>query len=218
MALHLNKPESSSPRDAMCHVWLKLAHWFWRRKFLNLSMYFRYFVIISPSKRSGSIIWTILNPSHSRMLCAKFGWNLLTGSGEDLWNLSMYFHYFLLIINYLPLEKGGDLHLNKLEWPSPKILCAKFCQCYFGWNAQRFWRRRRECEKFTRTTMTMDTNKLWSEKLTRNAHMKRQCFSTHCVKVISKVKVFKSRLNTKVKVLYVGTHRKVLSLRILSKL
>ena len=27
---------------------------------------------------------------------------------------------FSLIRNYLPLEKGGVLHLNKLECPSPK--------------------------------------------------------------------------------------------------
>ena len=33
VALHLNKHESPSPKDAMCQVWLKLAHWFWRRRF-----------------------------------------------------------------------------------------------------------------------------------------------------------------------------------------
>ena len=26
-ALHLNKLESPSPKDALCPVWLKLAHW-----------------------------------------------------------------------------------------------------------------------------------------------------------------------------------------------
>ena len=31
-ALHLNKPESPSPKDALCQVWLKLAQWFWRRR------------------------------------------------------------------------------------------------------------------------------------------------------------------------------------------
>ena len=48
--------------------------------------------------------------------------------------------------------------------------------------------------------------------VTRNAHMKCRSFSTHCKKVISKVKFLKSRLNSKVKVWYVGTHSKVLSL------
>ena len=28
----LNKLESSSPNDALCQVWLKLAQWFWRRR------------------------------------------------------------------------------------------------------------------------------------------------------------------------------------------
>ena len=31
VALHMYKLESSSPRDTLCQVWLKLAQWFWRR-------------------------------------------------------------------------------------------------------------------------------------------------------------------------------------------
>ena len=31
-ALHLIKIESPSPKDALCQVWLKLAQWFWRRR------------------------------------------------------------------------------------------------------------------------------------------------------------------------------------------
>ena len=46
-------------------------------------MYFRYFVIISPWKRAGPFIWTNLNPLDPRMLCAKFGWNWPSGSGEE---------------------------------------------------------------------------------------------------------------------------------------
>ena len=45
-------------------------------------MYFHYFVIISPSKRVEPFIWTNLNPLHPRMLCAKFGWNWLSGHGS----------------------------------------------------------------------------------------------------------------------------------------
>ena len=51
--------------------------------FLISSMYFRYFVIISPCKRAGPFIWTNLNPLYPRMLCAKFGWNWPSGSGEE---------------------------------------------------------------------------------------------------------------------------------------
>ena len=69
-ALHLNKLESPSPKDALCQVWLKLAQWFWRGRFFN------------------------------------------------------FVNVFSLFRNYLPLEKGGALHLNKLESPLPKdALC-----------------------------------------------------------------------------------------------
>ena len=68
--LHLNKQEFPSPKDALCQVWLKLAQWFWRRRFFN------------------------------------------------------FVNVFSLFRNYLPLEKGGALHLNKLESPLPKdALC-----------------------------------------------------------------------------------------------
>ena len=44
---------------------------------------------------------------------------------------------FLLFRNYLPLEKGGTFHLNKLESSSPKdALCHVLLKL-----AQRFWRR-----------------------------------------------------------------------------
>ena len=51
--------------------------------FLISSMYFLYYVIISPWKRAWPFIWTNLNPLHPRMLCAKFGWNWPSGSGEE---------------------------------------------------------------------------------------------------------------------------------------
>ena len=44
-ALHLNKLESPSPKDALCQVGMRLALWLWsRRFFLISSMYFHYFV------------------------------------------------------------------------------------------------------------------------------------------------------------------------------
>ena len=36
------------PKNELCQDWLKLIRWFGEEDFLNLSMYFRYFVIISP--------------------------------------------------------------------------------------------------------------------------------------------------------------------------
>ena len=48
-----------------------------------LSLYFHYFVMISPWKRALPFIWTKnLNPLHLRMLCAKLGWNWPTDPQE----------------------------------------------------------------------------------------------------------------------------------------
>ena len=56
-ALHLNKLESPSPKDALCQVWLKLAQWFWRKRFLNFVNVFSLLRIISPWKKAGPFIW-----------------------------------------------------------------------------------------------------------------------------------------------------------------
>ena len=47
------------------------------------SMYFRFFVIISPWKWAVPFIWTNYGPLYPRMLCAKFGWNWSSGSWEE---------------------------------------------------------------------------------------------------------------------------------------
>ena len=44
---------------------------------------FRYFVIISSWKKAGPFFWTNLNPIQPKMLCAKYGWNWHSGSGEE---------------------------------------------------------------------------------------------------------------------------------------
>ena len=43
VALHLNKLEFPSPKDALCQLWLKFAKWFWRRflNFVNVFLLFR---------------------------------------------------------------------------------------------------------------------------------------------------------------------------------
>ena len=123
MVLYLNTLESPSSKDALYQVWLKLAQWFWWRGLLNFVEYFCYFVIISPWKRVGPFFWTNLNPLHPRVLCAKFGWNWLSVSGEEDFNFN-FVNVFSPFHNYLPLEKGGALHLNKLESPSHRdALC-----------------------------------------------------------------------------------------------
>ena len=90
-------------------------------------MYFLYFVIISPWKGAGPFLWTNLNLLHSRMHCAKFGWNWLSGPGEEAFLiLSMYFRFFVIIS---PWKKAGPFIWTNLNPLYPKMLCAKF-----GWN------------------------------------------------------------------------------------
>ena len=85
-------------------------------------MYFRYFVIISPWKRAGPFIWTNLNPLHPRMLCAKFGWNWPSGSGEEDFSISsIYFRHFLF-----PWKRAGPFIWIKLNPLHPRMICAKF--------------------------------------------------------------------------------------------
>ena len=82
-ALHLNKLESHSPKDALCQVWLKLVQWFWRWKFLKVLNVFLLFPIYLPFGKGVAFIWTNLNPLHPGILCAKFSWNWPSGSGEE---------------------------------------------------------------------------------------------------------------------------------------
>ena len=90
-------------------------------------MYFAYFIIISPWKRAGPFIWKNLNPLYPRMLCANFGWNWLSASGEeDFLILSMYLHYFVIIS---PWKRAGPFIWRNLNPLHPRMLCAKF-----GWN------------------------------------------------------------------------------------
>ena len=60
----LQKLETPSLKDGFCKVWLKLARWFWRKKsenetffFCHLSMYFWYFLLTSPWKKTWPFVW-----------------------------------------------------------------------------------------------------------------------------------------------------------------
>ena len=118
--LHLNKLESPAPKDAICQVWLILAQWFWRGRFLFSSMYNCYLVIISPWKRAGPFIWSNLNPLYTRMLCAKFCWNWPSISGEENF---LPFHY------HLPWKRVG-----LFTWTNYYPLHPRMLFVMFGWN------------------------------------------------------------------------------------
>ena len=81
-------------------------------------MYFYLFRKYLPLEKAGPFIWTNLNPRHHRILCTYFGWNCPSGSVEEAFLNSV--NAFSFYRNYLPLETGVSLHLNKLESASPK--------------------------------------------------------------------------------------------------
>ena len=75
------------------------------------------------------------------MLCAKFGCNWSSGSGEE--DFLNFVNLFSLFLNYLPLEKGRALYLNKIESPSLKDALYKVWLILAKW-----FRRRRLIFKF----------------------------------------------------------------------
>ena len=82
IVLILLRIESPSPKRCFVPSLVEigpLANGYGGEDYLNLLMYFHYFVIISPWERWWSFNWTNLNP----MLCAKFCWNWSSDSGED---------------------------------------------------------------------------------------------------------------------------------------
>ena len=96
------------------------------------------------------------------MLCAKFGLYRPKASWEKYFlNLSMYFRNFVMIS---PWKYEMVLHLNKLEFPSPRMRCAKFGLNWpsgFGEEDDnvKSLRQRRKRQRLI-------TDKFWSEKLT----------------------------------------------------
>ena len=116
------KLESPSPKDALCQDWLKLAQWFWRRRFLSFVNVFSLFRNYLPLEKGGALHLNKLeSPSPKDALCQV--WLKLA---QWFWRRGLFnfVNVFSLFHNYLPLEKGGALHLKKLESPSPRdTLC-----------------------------------------------------------------------------------------------
>ena len=159
MALHLNKHDFPSPKDALCQVCLKLAlcTWFLRRDCSSSSVYFAISLLSPQGKKRGpsfeqpSIPFTqaCFVPS----LEASTQWLLRT-------RFLKFVNVFSLFRYYLSLENNMSLHLNKLESPSPM---DALCQVLL--KIAQWFLRRWKCETFT-NTQTMDGGNRWSKKLT----------------------------------------------------
>ena len=69
-ALHLNKLEFLFPKDALCQVWLKLAQWFWKGRFLNFINVFSLFRYYVPSEKGMALhLYKLESPSPKDALC-----------------------------------------------------------------------------------------------------------------------------------------------------
>ena len=87
--------------------------------FVNVFSLFRNNI---PLEKGRTLQLNKLEPHHTKMVWAKFGWNWINGSGEEDFLNDV--NVFSLFRNYFPLEKGGVLLLNKLESPLSKdALC-----------------------------------------------------------------------------------------------
>ena len=68
-ALHLKELESPPPKDALCQVWVKLAQWFWRRRFLNFLNVFSLFHNYLPLEIGGTRVANNHSPTRK---CEQF--------------------------------------------------------------------------------------------------------------------------------------------------
>ena len=135
MVPYLNKLQSPSPKGALCHVWLKLSQWFWRRRLFNFVYVFSIFCYFHLEKGGTHHLNKFESPSPKDALChvwlklAQWFWRRRF---FNLVNVFLQFRY------YLPWENGKALHLKKIESSSPK---DALCQVWLKL-AQWFLRRR----------------------------------------------------------------------------
>ena len=133
LVLYLNKLEFTLSKNNLYQVWLNLACWFCRRRFLKISVYFYYFVIISHWRRAIPFFWTSPLPPKDD-LCqvwlklAQWFWR------KFLNDLALFWHF----CDYLPFEEELALYLTKTESPSPKNNLYQVWLNLACW----FWRRR----------------------------------------------------------------------------
>ena len=87
-----------------------------REQFKSINTYDYVITLIKRRKKTLLSLWqlngSLFNKIESHS--PKFGWNWPHGSEED------FFNFVNIFRNNLPLEKGGALHLNKLEFVSRK--------------------------------------------------------------------------------------------------
>ena len=131
----LVKPWVSSPKYALCKVWLKLALWFWRRKSLKFCQCSFIFSKLSTlGKGHGPSFERTWNPFTKGCYVP----TLVEIGPAVLEKIFEFCQCIFAILILSPLGKGMVIYLNKLESP---LLKDALCQVWLRL-AKRFWRRR----------------------------------------------------------------------------
>jgi hypothetical protein len=123
--------------------------------------YYYIFVIIPPLKRTWPFFWTNLNSTHPRIICTKFDWIWLTGSGEA--DLKKKIRSIFTLSPLSLLGEGLSHSLNKLKSPSPKNDLWQVWLKLVQW----FWRRSRKCKSLQMDRQTDRCRTTGNEKSSR---------------------------------------------------
>ena len=123
MALHLNKFQYPSPKDGLCQVLLKLAQWFWRRRFLNFVNVFSLFRNYLYLEKDSALHFPFTQECNMRSL-VEIG--PMVPEKKIFFN---FFDVFSLFRHYLPTKRAGSIIWTNLSPHHPMMHCAKF-----GWN------------------------------------------------------------------------------------
>ena len=117
-----------SPKDDLCKVWLELAKWFWRRRFLKFVKVFPLFRNYLPLEMGGALFEQIWIPFTVWCIVPSFfevGSVVLEKMIFQIRQM-MDFRNFLIIS---PGKRTEPFIWTNFNLPHPKMICAK---C--GWN------------------------------------------------------------------------------------
>ena len=111
---------------------IKLAQWFWRRRFSNFVNVFSLFRNYLPLEEGRTHhLNKFESPLPKDALCqvwlklAQWIWNWLSGSGEDFLISSMYFRYLIIIS---PWKKEGPFFSTNLNTLHPRCFVPGFVE------------------------------------------------------------------------------------------
>ena len=133
MVPYLNELMSTSSKGALCQVWLKLAPWFWRGRFLNIINVFSLFRNYLPWKW----VWILFTQDCLLASVVQIGTVVL--EKKIFLILSIYFRFFVIIY---PWKRATPFIWTNLNPLHPRMFCAKFL---WNWSSSSDFRRRWKC-------------------------------------------------------------------------